>query len=66
MCALVEKSSEPERKTVFFNIRLEPSMHERLTRLAGDHERSVAGEIRHALNHYLAENAPAENGLEAA
>lgn len=54
MCAIVRKASG-ETKTVFFNIRLEPSMHEALQDLARQNERTIAGEIRAALRRYLDE-----------
>lgn len=57
MCADVEKSSSDRRKSVFFNIRLEPKMHEEFVRLAEENERTVAGEIRQAMRRYLDEMA---------
>jgi hypothetical protein len=56
MCAKVVKSSGG-KKTVFFNIRLEPEMHRELTRRAKANERTVAGEIRAALRSYLEQAA---------
>ena len=48
-----------EKKTVFFNVRLEPSLHRELTRLAEQNDRTVAAEMRVAIRRYLAEEKAA-------
>jgi predicted DNA-binding protein len=45
---------EREPKTVFFNIRLEPSVHQQLAELAARSHRTIAGEIRLAIDQHLA------------
>jgi predicted DNA-binding protein len=56
MCAATEKSSTAARD-VFFNIRLKPEMHERLSTLAKKNERTIAAEIRMAVRQHLEEQA---------
>ncbi len=46
-----------ERKTVFFNIRLEPSLHAKIAELAKANHRTVAGEIRLAIDQHVAKAA---------
>jgi predicted DNA-binding protein len=54
-----ESTPAEETKSVFFNIRLEPSMHQQLGRLARRNERTLAAEIRMALKRYLDEEKAA-------
>jgi hypothetical protein len=45
--------STPEKKDVFFNIRLSREVHKALAALAATNERTIAGEIRLALREHL-------------
>ncbi|HVM69980.1 MAG TPA: ribbon-helix-helix protein, CopG family [Gaiellaceae bacterium] len=42
-----------EKKTIFFNVRLEPSLHRELSVLAQKNDRTVAAEMRVAIRRYL-------------
>jgi predicted DNA-binding protein len=56
MCAQQAQSSSPApapKKTVFFNIRLDPEMHRELKERAEANERTIAGEIRAAVRRHL-------------
>lgn len=44
-----------EKKTVFFNVRLEPSLHRELALLAARNDRTIAAEMRVAVRRYLEE-----------
>ena len=51
VCAQV--SPEPNHKTEFVTIRLEPAMRAALARQARENERTLSGEVRAAVKRYL-------------
>lgn len=59
MCAAANKSrgEQPKTDQGFVTIRLEQTFRAHLQRLADTNERSLSGEIRHALRLYLKEAA---------
>jgi predicted DNA-binding protein len=52
MCAEVNKSRAGS-SDIFFNIRMKPEMHARLTEQAKRNERTTAAEVRMAIREYL-------------
>lgn len=48
-----------EKKSVFFNVRLEPSLHRKLARLAAKNDRTIAAEMRVAVRRHLESEARA-------
>lgn len=46
-------AKRPGDKTVYFNVRLDPVIHRRLTKLARENERTLASELRLALKRHL-------------
>lgn len=56
MCAQLAERPDREKKTIFFNVRLEPSLHRKLARLAAKNDRTIAAEMRVAVRRHLEEH----------